>query len=173
MSVRTFMRGVAVVLICLAGWGIYLLIDQWHEQTIAGLQVRLNAITGVVQVRNGGEWVTSSRPDPYAPIVAPADLSRIRIVDAAWGQSGLLVARALVAPGAPIRGRLIVTLNIIDTAGQKRIRERNLRANVDWPAGALTPFVLRTNLSAPVGKFQKTVITLQPSLSSGGTITEQ
>lgn len=176
MSVRTFLRAFAVLLFALAVWGVKLLIHQWHEQTIAGLKVRQNAITGIVQLDTGSGWATPFHPDPYAPAVAPADLARIRLLDPTWGRNGLLVARAVVAPGLPIRGRLIVTLNIVDVAngqiGEKvigtHIRERDFRENVDWPAGALTPFVLRTNLSAPVGVNQRTRLGIAASLASGG-----
>ena len=168
MSVRTFFKIVGILIIAAAAWGVYLLIHQWEPQTIDGYEVRHNAITGAVQIRVGEGWRSSfEATDPYAAAVAPADLARVRFVDSAWGKNGLLCARALVAPGPAIKGRAVLTLNIIDVVWHKRIRERDLRENIDWPGGALTPFVLKTNLTAPTEKNQKTFLTLQPVLSGG------
>ena len=168
MSVRTFFKIVGILIVAGAAWGVYLLIHQWDGQKIDGYEVRHNAITGAVQMRVGDDWKSSfDATDPYAPAVAPADIARIRFVDPVWGKGGLLCARALVAPGSPIKGRAVLTLNIFDIVWHKRVRERDLRENIDWPGGALTPFVLKTNLTAPTEKNQKTFLTIQPALSGG------
>ena len=123
--------------------------------------MRHNAITGAVQTarrRQPGK-PRSTPTDPYAARRRPRPTSPASDSSTPPGATnGLLCARALVAPGPPIKGRLIVDpQHRRRRRGKKRIRERDLRQNVDWPGGALTPFVLKTNLTAPTEKNQKDV----------------
>lgn len=167
MSVRTFLRLGGILLAAICAWSIYFLFHQWNEQQIGSFTVRQNAITGIVQIWTNGDWKVPFENDQYAAALAPEDFKRIQFMDIAWGQSGLLCARALVSPGPAIKGRLAFRLDIIDMSWKKHIRQRELRETVNFPGGALTPFVLRTGLSAPAEKNQKTFITLQPTLYSG------
>jgi hypothetical protein len=167
MTVRTFLRIGAVLLLCMAAWGVNLLIHQWSEQRIGGYDVRQNAITGIVEIQTPVGWATSFAVDPMATAIVTDDLKRVRVLDVTWGRNGLLCARVLVAPGPAVRGRLALRIDLIDVAWKKHIRQRELRETVDWPGGSLTPFVLRTNLSAPAGANVKTYVTLLPTQYSG------
>ena len=169
MSVRRFLGGLGIVALLLFAVGVWRVVNQWEYQTIGSFQVRRNLLWGTVQLKTGDDWRASFVNDRFAPPISDTDLRRVRIVDVAWGRDGILCARALVAPGAPIKGRLALRVQIQEVHQTKHIRDQSVRQTVDWPAGGMTPFALRTGLSAPGADDTnlETVVTLQPTLYSG------
>jgi hypothetical protein len=148
--------GVALGMTVALAWAA---VAAWNVQRIGTIEVRRHALTGIVQILRDGVWQRPFEIDPQAPAVPIAQLRRVRIEDATWGEDGLLTARALVPPGEDVRGRLVITLLIADSNG-RRVRDRSLRVTVQWPAGTTTPFVLDTNLERP-GPQQKTTLSLE------------
>lgn len=141
----------------------YWALNAWEYQTIGTIRVRRHVLRGVVEVERGGTYVAPFEVDPQAATVSKEQLKTIKITNLAWGSNGLLCGRVVTAPGTPIKGRLVFGIEILETKEGKRVRDRALRATVDWPAGAQIDIVLSTDLSRPI-RNQQTRVHLEPVL---------
>lgn len=166
MSIRTFGIAAAVVLLLLAGYGVSLIFNQWQHFSAGAYEIRYNRLTGVAQVKAGGEWA-SFRKDPYAQALSQADLKRLTIRDIAWGPDGLLCATAINRTGTPVRGRLAFHVLIRDAFDNKFVKDRTLRETVDFPPNSETAFLVQTGLETPDLVQRKTSLLLEPTSYSG------
>ena len=156
---RLMFAGLALVVV-LSG-GIVWVVNAWDYQTIGKVRTRRHLLRGVVEVERGGHYISPFEIDPQAPSVTEEHLKSIKITNLAWGDHGLLCGTVVTAPGKPIKGRLVFTIEILETKEGKRVRDRGLRATVDWPADARTEIVLSTDLSKPI-RNQQTRLYFEP-----------
>lgn len=161
MKRRLLLAGIAFLLV-LTGVSVWA-VNAWEYQTIGKIHVRRHVLRGVVEVERQGHYIAPFQIDPQAPSLTTDDLKSIKITELAWGENGLLCGRVVTAPGKPIKGRLVFTVEILETKEGKRVRDRGIRATVDWPAGAETDIVLSTDLSKPIFN-QQTRVHLEPIL---------
>jgi hypothetical protein len=112
----------------------------------------------MVEIKDeAGHWTPSFKNDRYAPGLTEAELKNIRLVDGAWGADGILAGRAEnISPAKSVTGRLGFLVRIYYPDG-RRLKDRTLRATVDWPAGTSTPFIIDTNLPTPASNQKWTV----------------
>ena len=148
-----------LVLTLLIIWAI----GAWDYQTIGKIRTRRHVLRGVVEVEREGRYVAPFEIDPQAPSLTSAQLRSVTVSNLTWGEHGLLCGRVITAPGKPIKGRLVFGIEILETREGKRVRDRGLRATVDWPAGSQTDIVLSTDLSKPI-RNQQTRLHLEPVL---------
>lgn len=132
-------------------------LNAWEHQQLGPHQVRRQLVFGQVQIWRNGQWESSFVVDPRAPLLSTEDVRRITVSDIHWGEAGLLGATATIAPGKPLKGRLVFAIEIQETRDGKRIRDRGIRETVDWQGGTKVPIVLSTGLFKPIQK-QKTLI---------------
>ncbi len=169
MNIRVLLWVFAVVVVSGLAFGVWKLVNQWDEEHIGKFETRRNNITGIVQIKDSsGNWTASFNNDRYAPGVAEADLKNIRLGDGAWGADGILVGRATnISATKPVAGRLGFLVQIYYPDG-RRLKDRTLRATVNWPAGSSTPFIIDTNLSTPASNQKWTVDLVTAYDADGG-----
>lgn len=155
--------GIGLALFLTVALGVVWMVNAWEYQTIGKVHARRHVLRGVVEVERDGRYVAPFEIDPQATALSVAQLKTVKITDLAWGENGLLSGRVITAPGTPIKGRLVFSIEILETTAGKRVRDRSLRATVDWPAGAQTDIVLSTDLSKPI-RNQQTRLHLEPVL---------
>lgn len=149
-----------------AGYGVILLLNPWEPLTIGEYTVRRNRITGVAELRVGDRW-TRFDDDVSATPLPPEYVSRIRIESLAWGPDGILCGKAYNRLANPLRGRLAIRIVFRNSKDHRFVRDRSLRATVDFPPMTATPFILRTNLRTPDPATTVTEIELEPTAASG------
>jgi hypothetical protein len=169
VTVKTFAAIVGALIVLLLAYLAYRVVNRWEYQKLGPYAIRRDAFTGAVQIEQNGTYVTSFQNDVYATPLGAEELKRVQIIEPVWDHTGLLCARALVAPGGPIRGRFALHIIIREAGRDKRLRDRSLRVTADWPGGALTPFALRTGLTPPDPQNEKAIIIPQPTTYSGET----
>lgn len=168
MTIKTFGIGCGTLLLLLLGYGVFRLTHLWEYESVGPYAVRRNTLTGIVEIdTGGGSYARSFENNQYADPIPPEDLKRLKIEAPAWDPVGVLCGRATVAPGKPIKGRMALEITILDTKLHKRLRDRSMRITMDWPAGASTPFALRTNMTPPQNTNEQAILTPQPTLYSG------
>lgn len=146
-----------LALLCLWAW------NAWEYQSIGPFHTRRHLVRGVVEIERAGKYIAPFAIDPQATPLTPAELATVKLTEVTWGEHGLLCFRATTAPQKPIKGRLVFAILITETRDGKRIRDRELRTTVDWPAGATSDIVLSTDLSKPI-RNQQTHLHLEPVL---------
>lgn len=167
MNIASLFRGIAVVLAAILAWGIYLLITQWQYQSVGPFEARVNQLTGIAQVKNGGKWEAFG-VDPYADVIPAPTLARVGVQDIAWGNHGLLCGRLVNENGEPVSGRLAIRVVIRKTKDGALVKDRSLRGAVSLPPRGTLPFALTTALESPDPQQTRTFIELQP-INLGGT----
>jgi hypothetical protein len=150
-------------------FGVWKLTHQWDEEQIGKFETRRNNITGIVEIKDAeGRWTPSFKNDRYAPGVTEADLKNIRLEDGAWGADGILVGRATnTSATKDVTGRLGFLVQIYYPDG-RRLKDRTLRATVNWPAGSSTAFIIDTNLTTPAWNQKWTVDLVTAYDADGG-----
>lgn len=166
MNIRPLIRGGVALFLAGLLYFIYLLINQWQYLTIGSFEVRRNRLTGIAEIKYNDKW-TRFQDDPYAEPIPSEKLPRIRIEDLTWGPDGLLVGHAVNRLTTPIQGRLAVRIILRVKKDLRFVRDRSLRATVDFPPGKPVPFILRTDLTTPDPEKLKTELELQPTSFSG------
>lgn len=146
----------------------YLFTTQWQTQTLNGHQIRLNRLTGVVQIRDnsGEDWRDPFDNDTAAPGLEVADLQSVRLSRVAWGPNGVLFAVAETG-AKPLRGRLALQIVTTDGMGKRVRAERSLRRTVNWPANATIPLVLATGQETPTRNGLRTALRLETLYNTG------
>lgn len=150
------------------GSATYLMMTQWQRQTLSNHQIRLNRLTGVVQIRdnNGDDWRDPFENDTAAPGLEIADLQSVRLSRAVWGPNGVLFAVAETG-AKPLRGRLAFQIVTTDGMGKQARAERSLRRTINWPANATIPFVLATGQETPTRIGLRTALRLETLYNTG------
>ncbi|MES2464211.1 MAG: hypothetical protein V4671_26915 [Armatimonadota bacterium] len=169
MNIRVFVRILVVLVGVGLSFGLWKLFHQWDEEPIGRFETRRNNITGKVEIKDdAGQWSPSFTNDRYAPGLAEADLKIIRLVEGAWGNDGILVGRAKnISTDKAVVGRVGFLVQIYYPDG-RRLKDRTLRATVNWPAGVSTPFIIDTNLPTPAPNQKWTVDLVTAYDADGG-----
>ena len=130
---------------------VWIGINQWRYQTIAGMEVRRHGLTGTVQVKGEtGAW-TASGSDHREPPILRDTLKTVQIREAKFGKDDVIAFRAVTAAGVPIKGRLAVRVVIRDSLERVISRgDKSLRLTVDWPAGTTIPVALDATREGPI-----------------------
>ncbi len=158
MNRKLFSLALAVVVILIGGiWGV---LNAWEHQTLGHHQVRRHLVFGQVQILHDGRWESSFVVEPRGPLLQASDIKRIKLSDFHWGEAGLLAATATIAPGKPLKGRLVFVVEISETQDGKRIRDRGIRETIAWAGGSTFAFVLPTGLFKPI-RNQRTLVHLE------------
>lgn len=168
MKIRVLIRILTAVAVAGALFGLWRLFHQWDNERIGTFETRHNNITGMVAIKDAsGNWTPSFKNDRYAPGLTETDLKNIRLVDGAWGAGGILAGRAKnISDTKAVTGRLGFLVRIYYPDG-RRLKDRTLRATVNWPAGSSAPFIIDTNLSTPASN-QKWTVELVTAYDAGG-----
>lgn len=132
-------------------------LTMWRYADAGPFAIRRNTITGVVQIRRGGEWSPSLGGDRYAERVPVEDLRHLRLKDINWGPSGLIAGRTEnTSPKRDVNGRIAFRV-IIRKKDGSIVRDRSLQKSVKWPADQTQSWVIRTDLDTPAPEMQTTV----------------
>jgi hypothetical protein len=158
VNIRVLLRILAAIAAVGVCFGIWKLLHQWDEARIGTFETRRNNITGIVEIKDdSGKWTPSFKNDRYAPGLTEADLKSVRLMDGAWGDDGILAGRAKnISSTKAIVGRVGFLVRIYYPDG-RRLKDRTLRATVNWPAGTSSPFIIDTNLPTPASNQKWTV----------------
>lgn len=168
MNIRVLLRILAAIAAAGLLFGLWRLFNQWDAERIGTFETRRNNITGMVEIKDeAGRWTPSFKNDRYAPGLAEDDLKNIRLVDGTWGSDGILVGRAQnISPTRAVVGRVGFLVRVYYPDG-RRLKDRTLRATVNWPAGASAPFIIDTNLPTPASN-QKWTVNLVTAYDANG-----
>jgi hypothetical protein len=149
-----------------AGCGVLLLLNPWEPLTVGEYTARRNRVTGVAELRVGDRW-TRFEDDLRAAPIPPERVSRLRVEALAWGPDGILCGKVYNRLADPVRGRLSFRIVFRNVKDKRFVRDRSLRATVDFPPMASTPFILRTNLRTPDPATTTTEVEFEPVAASG------
>ncbi|MBC8102262.1 MAG: hypothetical protein H7Z41_06720 [Cytophagales bacterium] len=170
MNIRVFAWIVGALVVTMLGFGIWKLANQWDYERIGQFDTRRNNITGMVEIKDdAGRWTPSFKNDRYAPGIPETDLKGIRLTDGAWGADGILTGRARnPSPNKAVVGRVGFLVRIYYPDG-RRLKDRTLRATVNWPAQSSTVFIMDTNLPTPASNQKWTLDMVTAYDADGGS----
>jgi|GEM_PF-6059036 hypothetical protein len=166
MTIKTLGIMTAVAVVGVLVYVASLIVAPWETQTIGSYTIRRNKLSGLAEVRVGERW-TRFEDDLYAEPLHPEILKRLRVSEVVWGKDGILCGTVNNRLANPVKGRLAFRIVIRNKKDLRYIRDRSLRATVDFPAGSTTPFILRTGLSTPDIATTLTEVEIQPASFSG------
>jgi hypothetical protein len=169
VNIRILVRILATLAAAGLIFGLWRLFHQWDYARIGVFETRRNNLTGILEIKDeAGRWAPSFKNDRYAPGLTEADLKNIRLADGAWGADGILVGRARnISATKAVSGRVGFLIHIFYPDG-RRLKDRTLRATVNWPAGSSTPFIIDTNLATPDSNQKWTVDLVTAYDADGG-----